>query len=70
MRMVEYRKISLKKELCDEVEEFIREHPEFGYRSIAEFVEDAIRRRAEELGILTSTRRAAAEQLPQDRLPA
>jgi len=49
---MEYRKISLKKELCDEIEKFIRKHPEYGFRSIAEFVEDAIRRRAFEMGIL------------------
>ena len=44
-----FRRISLKKELVDYVEEFIHDHPELGYRSIAQFVEDSMRRRAEEL---------------------
>ena len=47
-----YRRVSLKKELVDVIEVFIKEHPEFGYRSIASFVEDAIRRRAEQLRII------------------
>ncbi|MEM2126682.1 MAG: hypothetical protein QXH67_00470 [Candidatus Bathyarchaeia archaeon] len=41
----------MKKELCDEVETYINQHPELGYRSIAEFAEDAMRRRGEELGM-------------------
>lgn len=46
-----YRRVSLKKELVDVVEKFIRNNPEYGYRSIAEFVEDAVRRRGEQVCI-------------------
>jgi len=49
----QYRKISIKKELADKIEEFIISNPGFGYRSLAEFFEDAARKRAEALGILT-----------------
>jgi len=52
--MAEYRRISLKKELVDAVESFIQRHADFGYRSIAEFVEDAMRKRAEALGIVSA----------------
>lgn len=52
--MVEYRKISIKKELADVVEEFIDRNPHFGFRSIAEFVEDVLRKRAESLGIIVA----------------
>lgn len=50
--MPKYTKISIKKELADAVDEFVKKHPDIGFRSIAEFVEDAMRRRAESLGIL------------------
>jgi metal-responsive CopG/Arc/MetJ family transcriptional regulator len=44
-----FRGISLKKELVDDVEKFIKEYPEVGYKNIAEFVSDAVRRRKEQL---------------------
>lgn len=47
--MRKYRKISMKSELVDAVEKIINERLEYGYRSIAGFVEDATRRRLEEL---------------------
>ncbi|MEM4727204.1 MAG: hypothetical protein QXD04_02990 [Candidatus Bathyarchaeia archaeon] len=49
--MSEYRRISIKKELLDSVERYIYRNPDHGYRSLAEFIEDAIRRRGEELGL-------------------
>lgn len=52
-----YRRVSLKKELVDTIEKFIKKHPEFGYRSIAQFVEDAIRERAEKIRILRVKRK-------------
>lgn len=50
-RRYEFVKPSLKKELLDLVQRFIDEYPEYGFRSIAEFVEDAVRRRVDELRI-------------------
>ncbi len=47
----EYTKLSVDKSLMDMIEEFIREYPEYGYGSIAQFVEEAVRKRAEELKI-------------------
>lgn len=48
-RKPEYTGISIKEEFAKSVEEFIEEHPTLGYRSIAQFMEDATRRRLEEL---------------------
>lgn len=44
-----YVKVSLKKELMETIRQFIHDYPEFGYRSLAQFVEDAVRRRVETL---------------------
>jgi hypothetical protein len=41
----------------EKIEQFIRDYPEHGYRSLAQFVEDAIRRRAEELRVFQLTPR-------------
>ena len=57
-----HRRISLKKELIDRVEKFIEENPDHGYRSIAQFVEDAIRHRAEEIGVYLSENEENQEQ--------
>jgi metal-responsive CopG/Arc/MetJ family transcriptional regulator len=35
-------KVSIKKELADEVETFLKEKPNLGYKDMSEFVEDAI----------------------------
>ena len=48
--MSEYRKISIKKEFADAIEKFINQHKKLGYRSIAQFLEDASRQRLEQLG--------------------
>lgn len=45
----EFKSISIKEEFAESIEEFINEHPGLGYRSIAQFLEDASRRRLEEL---------------------
>ena len=47
-----YRGISLQRELVDKIEEYIKSHPEAGYKSLADFVTDALRKRCEELRIL------------------
>ncbi len=39
----DYTSISLSKKLMEYVEEFIKEHPELGYTSSAEFVKETIR---------------------------
>ncbi len=47
----EYGKISIDKNLMDVIDQFVKEYPEYGYGSVANFVEEAVRRRAEELRI-------------------
>jgi hypothetical protein len=50
-----YRGVSLQRELVDTIEEFINRHHERGYKSLADFVTDAVRKRCEELKILVPT---------------
>lgn len=45
----EFKSISIKEEFAQSIEAFIDQHPELGYRSIAQFLEDASRRRLEDL---------------------
>jgi len=52
-----YIKPSLKKELMQKIQEFIDEYPEHGYRSLAQFIEDAVRRRADQLRVFEFTPR-------------
>ncbi len=44
-----YRTVKLPEELVNEIERIIKKHKRYGYRSIAEFVAEAIRRRIEEI---------------------
>jgi len=44
-----YRNVSVKRELADYVEKFIKGNPHLGYRSIAQFMEDSTRKRLEAL---------------------
>jgi hypothetical protein len=53
----EYSKISLKREFMEKIDQFIKDYPEHGYRSLAQFVEDAIRRRSDELQVFQLTPR-------------
>ncbi len=48
-----FRGISLNKELVGAVEEYIKARPEMGYRSLADFVTDALRKECGRLGILS-----------------
>jgi Holliday junction resolvasome RuvABC ATP-dependent DNA helicase subunit len=48
-RKPDYTGISIKEEFAGSIEQFIDAHPELGYRSIAQFLEDSARRRLEEL---------------------
>jgi len=47
----EYGKPSIDKNLYDAVAQFIEDYPDFGYGSINQFIEDAVRRRCEELRV-------------------
>lgn len=44
-----YRSISVKTEFADAIEHFIKTNPQHGYRSISQFMEDAARKRLEEM---------------------
>lgn len=48
-RKPDYTGISIKEEFATSIEEFIEAHPQLGYRSIAQFLEDSARHRLEEL---------------------
>ena len=48
-----FRTISVKTELANKIEEFVKGHPEYGYRSISQFMEDAARKRLEQLEVLS-----------------
>ena len=50
--MSDYRNISIKKELADTVEKFINDNPDFGFRSIAQFLESCARNKLVEMGFL------------------
>jgi len=58
--MDKYRGVSLQRELINLIEEYIKAHPEMGYKSLADFVTDAVREKCSELKIL-----GAASELPQ-----
>jgi len=49
-----YRSISVKTELADFIEQYIKKNPQYGYRSISQFMEDAARQRLEDLKALTT----------------
>jgi hypothetical protein len=51
MPELKYRKISLSKELVETIESYIEENPQASYKSIADFVADALRIRFEQLGV-------------------
>jgi hypothetical protein len=44
-----FRNLSLKTEFCDYIEAFINENPQYGYRKLAQFFEDAGRELLKEL---------------------
>lgn len=51
--MGKYVKPSIDKKLADHIQKFIEAHPELGYGSLTNFVEDAMRRRGEALGMFS-----------------
>jgi len=50
-----FRGVSLSEDLVQTIERYIRENPSSAYKSIADFVTDAVRKRLEELGALPPT---------------
>jgi hypothetical protein len=60
MPMDKYRGVSLQRELINLIEEYIKAHPEMGYKSLADFVTDAVREKCSDLKILVAT-----SELPQ-----
>jgi hypothetical protein len=55
MPMEKYRGVSLQRELINKIEEYIKTHPEMGYKSLADFITDAVREKCEDLKILVPT---------------
>jgi len=53
MPIGKYRGITLQRELVNVIERYINSHPEMGYKSLADFITDAIREKCEQLKILT-----------------
>jgi len=53
MPIGKYRGITLQRELVDVIEHYIKSHKEMGYKSLADFITDAIREKCEQLKILT-----------------
>jgi hypothetical protein len=53
MPIGKYRGITLQRELVNLIEEYIKAHPEMGYKSLADFITDAVREKCTELKILT-----------------
>jgi len=60
MPMDKYRGVSLQRELINLIEEYIKAHPEMGYKSLADFVTDAVREKCSDLKILVTM-----SELPQ-----
>ena len=44
-----FRGVSLKRELVDAVERFVANHPNAGYKSISDFIHEAVRNRIQEV---------------------
>jgi hypothetical protein len=53
MPIGKYRGITLQRELINKIEEYVKAHPEMGYKSLADFITDAVREKCTELKILT-----------------
>jgi hypothetical protein len=63
-----YGKPSIDKNLYDIIQQFIEEYPDYGYGSVNNFIEDAIRRRAEELRIFELTPRFSHFNVYENRI--
>jgi hypothetical protein len=60
MPIGKYRGISLRRELVNKREEYMKAHPESGYKSLADFVTDAVREKCGAQDFSAETRAAAA----------
>ena len=56
---------TIKRELVNAIGRFVETHPEYGYRGIADFMRDAIRRRAEEVKAIAPEEKKP----PEERFP-
>ena len=52
-----FKGVSFKDSLIEAIEEFIEQHPEAGYKSVADFASEAVRLRIQEVKQLYPTRR-------------
>ena len=52
MPIGKYRGVTLQRELVDVIEHYIKSHKEMGYKSLADFITDAIREKCQQLKIL------------------
>ena len=64
--MPKYTSVSLKKEIMDKIQKFIEDYPERGFRTITQFVEDAVREKAEKLRVFDLTPRFEHFNLDED----
>jgi len=53
----DYVKINLNKSLAEKLRQFMEDYPEYGYRTLGQFAEDAIRSKAKELRVFELTPR-------------
>jgi len=47
--MPDWGRLSLRRELLDEIDKIIKDRPWLGYKSKADFIADSVRRRIEEI---------------------
>jgi hypothetical protein len=64
MPVGKYRGMSFPRELVDKIEEYVKTHPDMGYKSLSDFFTDSIREKCDQLKILTP-----APELPTQALP-
>ncbi len=65
-----FRSISVNKEFADFIEKVIAANPHFGYKSIADFMQEAARQRLESMGVLHAanpTSKIRASALPDNQ---
>ena len=45
----QFRRVAIRRGLIDSVEDFVEKHPQTGYKSVADFVQEAVRLRIQEI---------------------
>ena len=48
----QFRRVAIRRGLIDAVEDFVEQNPHAGYKSVADFVQEAVRLRIQEIGKL------------------